>query len=38
VKLEEENPSIGIIICRTKKRLVVEYALKDSNQPIGVSS
>ncbi len=38
VKLEEETPSIGIIICRTKKRLVVEYALKDSNQPIGVSS
>jgi hypothetical protein len=38
VKLEEENPSIGIIICRTKKRLVVEYALKDSNQPIGVSA
>jgi predicted nuclease of restriction endonuclease-like (RecB) superfamily len=38
VRLEEENPSIGIIICQNKRRLVVEYALKDSHQPIGVSS
>ena len=38
VKLQEENPSIGIIICKEKDRLIVEYALKDTTQPIGVSS
>jgi len=38
VKLEEENPSIGIIICKSKNRTEVEYTLKDNNQPIGVSS
>lgn len=38
VKLPDENPSIGIIICKEKKRTTVEYALKDSNQPIGVST
>lgn len=38
VKLEDENPSIGIIICQDKKRTTVEYALKDSNKPIGVAT
>jgi hypothetical protein len=38
VKLQDENPSIGIIICKEKKRTTVEYALKDSNQPIGVAT
>ena len=38
VKLENENPSIGIIICKSKKRTVVEYALHDANKPIGVAS
>lgn len=38
VRLDEENPSIGIIICRNKRRTIVEYALKDANKPISVSS
>ena len=38
IKLEDENLSIGIIICKDKKRTTVEYALKDSNQPIGVAT
>lgn len=38
VKLPDENPSIGIIICKEKKRTTVEYVLKESNQPIGVST
>jgi len=38
VKLPDENSSIGIIICKEKKRTTVEYALKDSNQPIGVAT
>lgn len=38
VREPDENPSIGIIICRSKNRTVVEYALKDSSQPIGVAT
>lgn len=38
VKLLRENDSIGIIICKNKKRTIVEYALKTSVHPIGVST
>ena len=38
VKLEEENPSIGIIICKSKDRTIVEYTLRDVNKPVGVST
>jgi predicted nuclease of restriction endonuclease-like (RecB) superfamily len=38
VRLTEENPSIGIILGKEKNRIVVEYALKDTTQPIGVST
>ena len=37
VKLPDENPSIGIIICKSKDKTYVEYALKRSNVPIGVA-
>jgi predicted nuclease of restriction endonuclease-like (RecB) superfamily len=38
VKLPDENPSIGIIICKSKKRTRVEYTLRKSNAPIGVAT
>jgi len=38
VRLEHENPSIGIIICKSKNRTVVEYALNNSDKPIGVAT
>lgn len=38
VKFEDENPSIGIIICRSKNRTIVEYTLRDVNKPIGIST
>lgn len=38
VKLPHENPAIGIIICKSKSRMIVEYALKSSNLPIGVAT
>lgn len=38
VKHEDENPSIGIIICKSKNRMLVEYTLRSVNSPIGVSS
>ena len=38
VRQEDENPSIGIILCKDKKRTVVEYALHDAHKPIGVAT
>ena len=38
VKLEDENASIGIIICKNKNRTVVEYALKETKKTIGVAT
>lgn len=38
VKLPHENPAIGIIICKTKNRTVVEYSLKTATLPIGVAT
>lgn len=37
MKLEDENPSIGIIICKSKNKTVVEYALKTATKPMGVA-
>jgi len=36
-KLPEDNPSIGIILCPVKDNIEVEFALRPSNKPIGVS-
>lgn len=38
VRLADENPAIGIILCRSKDRTIVEYALRESNKPIGVGT
>ena len=38
VKLPDENPSIGIIICKSKNRTRVEYTLRTTNKPIGVAT
>jgi len=37
LKHETYNPTIGILLCRERKKLTAEYALKDINKPIGVS-
>jgi len=37
VKEKNENPSIGIILCKDKNRTIVEYALRESKKPIGVA-
>jgi len=37
VKTEQDNPSIGIILCKTRKKIVAEYTLRDMSKPIGVS-
>ena len=38
MKLDGENDAIGIIVCKSKKRTVVEYALKSTTLPIGVAT
>lgn len=38
IKLPDENPSVGIIICKSKDKTYVEYALKQTNAPIGVAT
>lgn len=38
VKLPDENLAIGIIICKSKDKTYVEYALENINAPIGVAA
>lgn len=38
VRQEDENSSIGIILCKEKNRTIVEYALHDARKPIGVAT
>jgi len=37
LKKDEDNPSIGLLLCKNKNNLVAEYSLKDIAKPIGVS-
>lgn len=38
VRLQNENASIGIILCKTKDKTIVEYTLHESNKPMGVGT
>ena len=33
----DDKPAIGLLLCRSKNRIVVEYALRDLHKPIGVA-
>lgn len=33
----DDKPSIGLILCKTKNRIIAEYALRNSTTPMGVS-
>ena len=37
VKDSSDKPSIGILLCKTKNDVVVDFALHDTNKPMGVS-
>lgn len=37
MKSEHDNPTIGLLLCKSKNNIVAEYALKDMSKPIGVS-
>ncbi|MBO7595796.1 MAG: DUF1016 family protein [Bacteroidales bacterium] len=38
VKLPDENPSIGIILCRSKSNKTVEFSFRDTSKPMGVAT
>lgn len=38
LKTDTDNPSIGLLLCKSKKRFVVEYSLRNYHKPIGVAS
>ena len=37
VKMPEDQPSIGLILCRNRNNLIAEYALRDLGKPIGIA-
>lgn len=37
LKQDNDNPSIGLLLCKSKNNIIAEYALKDMSKPIGVS-
>jgi predicted nuclease of restriction endonuclease-like (RecB) superfamily len=38
VKYSDDKPSIGILLCKSKSKLTVEYALEIVNRPMGVAT
>ncbi len=37
IKHEQDNPTIGLLLCKTKNKVVAEYALGDKSQPMGIA-
>ena len=37
MKKDTDNPSIGLLLCKSKNDLVAEYSLRDMSKPIGIS-
>ena len=37
VKSELDNPTIGLLLCKSKNKIVAEYALSDKTQPMGIA-
>lgn len=37
LKTPDDGPTIGLLLCRSKNALVVEYALRDTGRPMGVA-
>ena len=37
MKTEQDNPTIGLLLCKSKNKIVAEYALGDKSQPMGVA-
>ena len=37
IKLPEDNPTIGLLLCKTADKIIVEYSLKTKSKPMGVA-
>ncbi len=37
MKSAHDNPTIGLLLCKTKNKVVAEYALGDKTQPMGIA-
>ena len=37
MKGEHDAPTIGLLLCRSKNKVVAEYALRDSAKPMGIA-
>ena len=37
VKSEHDAPTIGLLLCKSRNKVVAEYALRDSSQPMGIA-
>lgn len=37
LKSDIDNPTLGLLLCKGKDKVVAEYALQDINKPIGIS-
>ena len=37
IKTEEDNPSIEIILCKSKNKIIAEYSLRDMTKAIGIA-
>ena len=37
LRTEQDNPSIGLLLCKSKNNVIAEYSLRDISKPIGVS-
>lgn len=38
LKQDNDQPTIGLLLCRSKNNMIVEYALRDMDKPMGVAS
>ena len=37
IKSEHDNPTIGLLLCKSKNKIVAKYALGDKTQPMGIA-
>jgi hypothetical protein len=37
MKSEHDNPTLGLLLCKSKNKVVAEYALGDKSQPMGIA-
>ena len=37
IKAHADAPSIGLLLCKSRKKVIAEYALRDNNKPIGIA-